>query len=920
MNSESTDAKGNGNEAERYTSGSYRQLFEHMAEGAFIQLSDGSLKDCNSALLQMVGLTREEFFGRTPKDPHWNVILEDGTRLSWEELPSVRALSTHQPISNQVVGIFNPRENDYRWFTLNAIPLFDDGCPELLEVFVTLHDITAQRQAEEAMRISEEKYRALYENAPQAYQSLNADGCFLDVNTGWLRILGYERDEVIGKRFSDFLHPDWQPHFEKNFPAFKARGYVHDVQFKIRHKSGRYLDIEFNGCIGYLPDGSFRQTYCVFQDITQRKLAEERLRKSEETYRNLLNNLSVGVIVHAPDTSILLANPAACKVLGLSQDQITGKAAADLMWRFLLEDGREMPPEEYPVNKIISTGKPLCNLVLGVHRPDSGEVIWALVNGFSATKKSGECEQIVISFADITERKKAIEMLNEERQRLAGILKGTNAGTWEWNIQTGEITANERWAEMIGYSLAELLPVTFQTWEKLCHPDDLVICNRIIQKHLQGELDQYEAEVRLKHKNGHWIWILTSGRLIRRTEEGQPLMMMGTHLDISDQHQMQERLRQTEKMDAIGQLAGGVAHDFNNQLTGILGYADMLASQLSDPTLIRYAENIIKASEHSAELTSQLLAFGRKGKHLNVPVELHHAIGDVVSMLERSIDKRIKIVQRLKAQPSVILGDPTQIYNALLNIGINARDAMPEAGELIYETESLELDELSIQQNQYACEPGTYVCIKVTDTGVGMSKETQRKAFEPFFTTKSEGKGTGLGLSSVYGTIRNHGGAINIYSALGHGSTFRIYLPVAESEIPPVENIKPVMITGSGRILIVDDEPMLRALAADMLRNLGYQADTCKDGQEAVEYYQNHWKEIDLVILDMIMPRMDGRDAFKAMQQINPKIRAILSSGYSINGKAQEILDDGVMAFVGKPFKRQELASTIAQVMVHDPD
>jgi PAS domain S-box-containing protein len=920
MNSDSTDGKSKKDEAQRDPDGSYRQLFEHMADGAFIQLPDGSLKDCNSALLKMTGLTREEFFGRTPKDPHWNVIREDGTRLSWEELPSIRALSTQHPISDQVVGIFNPREKDYRWFTLNAIPLFDDGCPDLREVFVTLHDITAQRQAEEAMRLNEEKYRALYENAPQAYQSLNADGCFLDVNPGWLRMLGYERDEVIGQRFSDFLHPDWQPHFEKNFPNFKARGYVKDVQFKLRHKSGRYLDIELNGCIGYLPDGSFRQTYCVFQDITQRKLAQEQLLKSEETYRSLLNNLSVGVVVHASDTAVLFANPSACKALGLSQDQINGKEAMDPLWRFLREDGSAMPEEEYPVNQLRETGKPLYNLVLGVNRPDSGKVTWLLVNGFSSTTDSGECEQMVVSFADITQRKNATEMLEEERQRMAGILKGTNVGTWEWNVQTGNISINNRWAEMIGYAQEELEPVTFETWQNLCNPDDFVATNKLINKHFLGELDQYEMEMRLKHKDGSWIWILTSGRVIKRTEEGLPLMMMGTHQDITELHQMQERLRQTEKMDAIGQLAGGVAHDFNNQLTGILGYADMLASQLSDPTLLKYAQKIITASERSAELTAQLLAFGRKGKHLDEPVEIHRVIKDAISMLERSIDKRITLTQNLHANPATTRGDPTQLYNAFLNLGINARDAMPEAGELTYTTELVQLDAISIRQNQYNCAPGIYICISVADTGIGMSRETQRKAFEPFFTTKSQGKGTGLGLSSVYGTIKNHGGAINIYSELDNGSTFRVYLPLVTSKPVPHDTIEPAVAKGTGTILIVDDEPMLRELGNDLLRSLGYQTTACKDGQEAVEYYQGHWQEIDLVILDMIMPRMNGRDAFKAMHQINPEVRAILSSGYSINGKAQEILDDGVMAFVGKPFKRQELAATIAQIMTKDPD
>jgi PAS domain S-box-containing protein len=762
----------------------YRVLFDSMVQGAFFQRADGSLVDCNPALLKMLGMTREQFIGRTTKDSHWKVIREDGSELPWKEYPSQRAMASGEPVTGVLAGIFNPVEGDYRWVVISATPMFEPGGSVVCQVLVTLHDVTELRQAKTAFQVSEEKYRALFEHAPLAYQSLDATGCLIDVNPGWLEMLGYERDDVIGKNFADFLHPDTRSTFAKNFPAFKARGLVHNVQFRLRHKFGRYIDIELNGCIGYYPDGSFRQTYCVFQDVTLRKLAEEKLRKSEETYRGLLNHLSFGVVVHAPDTSILLANPAVCKLLGLSSDQIIGKVVADSQWNLLCEDGTALPLEDYPVNRVLASGEPVYNQVIGVTHALDGSLIWILVNGFLVTDVSGGCEQIIITFVDITEQKK-----------------------------------------------------------------------------------------------------------------------------------MQERLRQSEKMDAIGQLAGGVAHDFNNQLSGILGYADLLLNRLEDPTLRRYAENIISASRHAAELTSQLLAFGRKGKNLNAPVDIHQVIGEAVSILERSIDKRIRIVQNLCPRPVVINGDPTQIYNALLNLGINARDAMPEGGELTYATERIQLDSAFIQKNQYDLETGDYVCISVTDTGIGMSKETQQKVFEPFFTTKKAGQGTGLGLSSVYGTVHNHGGAIRVYSEMGQGTTFKIYLAMFEAELSSDGQTPEAAGSGVGRILMVDDEPVLREVGADMLCSLGYQVETCRDGQEAVDYYTEHWRQIDLVILDMVMPRLDGRGAFAAMRKINPNIRAILSSGYSINEKAQSILDDGVMAFVGKPFSRRQLAEVVERVL-----
>lgn len=782
-------------------------------------------------------------------------------------------------------------------------------------VLVMFRDSTARKEREEALRDSEEKYRALYDNAPQAYQSLDVDGRLIDLNDTWLKMLGYEREEVMGKPFADFLHPDWVAHFEKNFPVFKARGYVRDVQFKLRHKDGSFVEIELNGCIGYLPDGSFRKTYCVFQDITQRARAEELLKKSEETYRSLLNNLSPAVVVHSPDTKVVFANPAACNLLGITADQIEGRVAIDPRWIFLREDRSAMPLEEFPVNRLLSTGRPIQNTVFGIQRPDSGALVWVLVNGFIVKDSSGQCEQIIVTFVDVTERKNTTEMLSDERQRLAGILEGTHVGTWEWNVQTGALVLNERWAEMLGYTLAELGEITIDTAMSAWSPEDRIESERLLQLHFSGELDYYEFEARMKHKDGSMVWVLDRGKVVSWTDDHQPLMMMGTHQDITEQHLMQERLRQTEKMDAIGQLAGGVAHDFNNQLSGVLGYADLLESELTNPKLIGYAQSIIKASRRAAELTSQLLAFGRKGKNRDVTVDIHSVIGEVISMLERSVDKRISIKRVLNASVTEVRGDPTQIYNALLNLGINARDAMPEGGELVYETEVVELDPEFIKRQHYHIPSGRYLRICVTDTGSGMTKEVQRKLFEPFFTTKEKGKGTGLGLSSVYGTVKNHNGAIHVYSELGEGSIFRMYLPVSQKETVPVKGEVSVVSRGSARILLVDDEPVLRELGCDMLQGLGYQIETCEDGQTAVDYYREHWRQIDLVILDMMMPRLDGHQAFKIMHDINPDIRAILSSGYSINGKAQSIMDEGVKAFVNKPFSRKDLAGAVEEVL-----
>jgi PAS domain S-box-containing protein len=384
--------------------------------------------------------------------------------------------------------------------------------------------------------------------------------------------------------------------------------------------------------------------------------------------------------------------------------------------------------------------------------------------------------------------------------------------------------------------------------------------------------------------------------------------------DISARKQLEEQLRQAEKMQAIGQLAGGVAHDFNNQLGGVMGFAELLADSIHDPRLKGYALNIIKAATHAAESTQQLLAFGRKGKYLNMPTDIHQVIADVVALLSRSIDKCIEIRQQLEATRSTVLADPTQLQNAILNLGLNARDAMPKGGEIVFATH---LVHVTASEGDVDLVPGHYIQITVTDTGLGMDAETKKRLFEPFFTTKEVGQGTGLALASAYGAVRNHGGLIRVVSEPGRGSTFAIYLPLHGA--PPAEHAiadAPVApATGGRRIMLVDDEALILDLGVIMLRKGGYKVVACREATAALERYRREWRQIDLVILDMVMPRMGGRELFLAMRAINPQIKAILSSGYSLNGETHNILTLGVLAFVQKPFHLAELLHQVAEVL-----
>jgi len=382
---------------------------------------------------------------------------------------------------------------------------------------------------------------------------------------------------------------------------------------------------------------------------------------------------------------------------------------------------------------------------------------------------------------------------------------------------------------------------------------------------------------------------------------------------------LEEQLRQSQKMEVIGQLAGGVAHDFNNMLSGISGYADLIRRKFGkeNPSLEKYADTIFETSKSAAELTAKLLAFARKGKNELMLVSLHDIIQDVIKLLEHSIDKRIVIAQSLTADPCGVLGDRTQIQNAILNLGMNANDAMPDGGTLSFETELFTVDEAYAKAYPYKVSVGRYIKLSVTDTGIGMDEPIKAKLFTPFFTTKSVGKGTGLGLASVYGTIKSHQGHISVYSEKGHGTSFHLYLPLAiagaHGKSPHLD--QELAHKGTGRILLIDDEKLVREVTSEILRELGYEVETAVDGLAAIEWYQANHATIDLVMMDIIMPRVGGFDCFQELKKINPGIRCIVSSGYAMNTEAARILASGALLFIQKPFDMAKISRVIKQAL-----
>jgi len=369
-------------------------------------------------------------------------------------------------------------------------------------------------------------------------------------------------------------------------------------------------------------------------------------------------------------------------------------------------------------------------------------------------------------------------------------------------------------------------------------------------------------------------------------------------------------------MEAMGLLAGGIAHDFNNLLTGILGYASLLSLKEGvDPEVAKAAGIIQRSAERASQLTAQMLGFAEQGKNLNVPVDLGRVVASVTGVLDRTKDSRIRIVASVHPGGGCVLGDPSQLDQVVMNLAINACDAMPRGGQLKITTEPVMLDEAFCREREWMS-PGRHLLLAVSDTGVGIPAENLQRIFDPFFTTKTHGKGTGLGLSMVFGIVKNHGGCVDVRSDAGAGTVFHVYLPESPEGAPKEKvAMDPALPRGCGKILLVDDQEPVREVAKDMLEALGYEVITAADGLEGVSRYRDLWREIDLVLLDMVMPNMSGGDCFRRMKEINPETRVVLSSGYSMDGSIQDVMNEGILAFIQKPYRLEELSRVVGSAV-----
>ena len=776
---------------------------------------------------------------------------------------------------------------------------------ELSDANVALkREIAERRQAEEALRESEERYRKLSEHSSDAIYITAREGTISYCNKSFLDLFGYAREEAKGLKAQDaYVYPDDRSRFQREI---EKKGSVRDFELRLQRKDGTEMDCLLTATVRKGDDGTILGYQGIIRDITERKRAEEALRESEEKYRTLFEDSRDAIYITTREGKFIDANQSTFDLLGYSREEIVALNARQLYvnptngGRFQKEIEQKGFVRDYEVKLRKKDGAEIdCLFNVSVRRATDGRTL--AYHGI---------------IRDITERKRAEEALRESERKYRTILENIEEGYFEVDLAGNLTFFNDAVCRIAGFPRDELTgmnnreyttPETAKTMYEFF--------NKIYRTGRPAKLMDYE----IIGKDGRTVVLEMSASLMT-DGNGEPIGFRGVVRDVTDRkHAEEERrkleaqLTQAQKLEALGTLAGGIAHDFNNLLTGIQGNASLMLYDI-DPGHTHYEKlkSIESMVKSGVNLTRQLLGFSRRGKYEVKAADLNQLIKRSSAMFGRT-KREISIHTHFQEGIWPVEVDQGQIEQVLLNLYVNAWQAMPGGGTLSLETENLSLDENYIKPHEV--KPGRYVKVSVTDTGIGMDKATQERIFDPFFTTKGMGRGTGLGLASAYGIIKNHGGIINVYSEKGKGTTFHIYLPVSETKVIEEKMLPGQVLRGSETVLLVDDEDFIITVGSQMLKKLGYTVLTAVTGKDAVECYTSNRKKIDLVILDMIMPDMGGGETYDKMKELDPDLKALLSSGYSINGQAKDILQRGCNGFIPKPFDMKTLSSKIREVL-----
>ena len=843
--------------------------------------SEGRILEANDAFVQLTGYSRQELLQHTADELNLWLNVEDRRGM-------LARLRSHGGIRGYEAA-FRTRDGKPRMCQISSELIDVAGQNAILAV---IRDVTDSRQATEQIRIS----AAILNRVPCIVLVLDTDGNITYANPFLETALGYKPDEVMGDRWWTLTREDpREAAREKEYAMLAARGAVpvHPTPYerRVKHRDGSDRSILW---VDTVQKGKF--LVGVGQDVTDLQEARRSLARSEERFRTAFEHAAIGMAIADPAGRFLTANSKFCDITGYSPDQLLQlkfqsithpddlALNEDLLQRML--DG-EIP--SFVIEKRYVTAQ--------------GTVTW-VTNSVSLLRDRAGAPLSMITLAeDITERKKAEQALAENARQWQALFDGAQDAIVIVDNACRFVQANPAARALFHLPSAEF------SGRGLCEffaPADQPVFSRFV---VQGSGRRQFPIVAPGNK-----------RLVVDVAANSNFLP-GRHLcvlrDVTEQRDTERKLRQAQKMEAVGRLAGGVAHDFNNLLGVILGYAELITDQLpASSPLIKRVDEIRKAGNHAASLTRQLLAFSRQQVLQPVTLSLNSTVSHVEKMLRRLIGEDVRLTISLCPDLKPVNADQGQIEQILLNLAVNARDAMPKGGELTISTGNAQVDDAAASSRP-GLRCGAYSVLSVSDTGMGMEPSVQAHIFEPFFTTKEVGRGTGLGLATVYGIVKQSEGYIDVTSSLGQGTRFDVYLPQAEDILAARDRSEggAPTLKGSETLLLVEDAAPLRSVTQEFLASCGYNVLAAADASEALQLASHHSGAIHLLVTDVVMPGMSGRVLAEALASARPAIKVLYLSGYTDDVIVRHgVLQEGI-AILPKPYSKHALAAKVRQVL-----
>ncbi|WP_414541499.1 PAS domain S-box protein [Nostoc sp. CCY0012] len=642
------------------------------------------------------------------------------------------------------------------------------------------------------------------------------------------------------------------------------------------------------------------------RDICERKQAELALRDSEERYRSVVTAMSEGIVVYEANGRSIACNPSAERILGLSSEQIFGRLCTDSCWHTIKEDGSPFPGETHPAIVTLRTGQPCSNVVMGVYQPH-GQLVWISINSQPLFRDNEPTPYAVIaSFSDISERKHAENKIFEQ----AALLDIATDAILVRDFQSQISYWNQGAERLYGWLAEEALGKDVQHLMFKKTSPQLKAALKTVT-----ESGSWQGELRKFTKSGQEV-IVESRWTLMRDAAGQPKAILSVDTDITQKKQLEEQFFRAQRLESLGTLAGGIAHDLNNILTPILAASQLLQVRFAQDQeqYQRLLAIIEKNARRGADLVKQVLSFARGFKGERTILQIKHLIAEITLIAKQIFPRCIEFVLSIPEDLWAISGDVTQLHQVLMNLVVNARDAMPDGGKLTISAQNIFIDEAYTRMHLDA-KVGNYILLTVADTGIGMAPATLDRIFEPFFTTKEIGTGTGLGLSTVLGIVKSHGGFVSVSSKIEQGSKFKLFLPaVAATPSLETKNLEP--FPGQGElILVVDDETQIQEIAKIILEKHNYRTLIASNGIEAIALYAQHKKHISAVLMDIMMPEMDGITAIRTLQKMNPQVQIIACSGINPH-EALEMADNTqVQLVISKPYTAQDLLHSLNHLL-----